>query len=110
MATNCMAKTKLEDYTTTEFPKEITLEDVFASYNGKPGCMCGCNGKYSYKTSEIDYASKNRGYEVAFKECNDKSVKMMFNKMKKMTTKFEIGYDYIYTETETRCYMLQIKR
>jgi len=25
----------------------IEFDKVFRSYNGKRGCMCGCNGKYS---------------------------------------------------------------
>jgi hypothetical protein len=32
----------------------LTVEDTVRSYSGKPGCMCGCNGKYS----ETDRARK----------------------------------------------------
>ena len=25
----------------------LTLDQTVRSYSGRPGCMCGCNGKYS---------------------------------------------------------------
>jgi hypothetical protein len=24
----------------------VTFENVFQTYSGRPGCMCGCNGEY----------------------------------------------------------------
>ena len=28
----------------------LNVENITRVYNGKIGCMCGCNGKYSYNT------------------------------------------------------------
>jgi hypothetical protein len=25
----------------------LTVQDTLRTYSGRPGCMCGCNGKYN---------------------------------------------------------------
>lgn len=42
--------------------EQIKLEDVVKTYNGKPGCACGCRGQYTER-GEISAAVKRR---VAF--------------------------------------------
>jgi hypothetical protein len=42
---------------------EMGLNNVVRVYNGKPGCMCGCNGKYRTPAD------------------NARSVKIMYNKI-----------------------------
>jgi hypothetical protein len=98
--------------------KNKKLEDVVCVYNGKPGCMCGCNGVYSYATNHREYASKDRGYEVEENEINDRKVKMMFNKFLKNIDQVKCNdgnqediTSYIYfIETETKNNVIYFKK
>ena len=62
---------------------EITFEQVFKSYNGKSGCMCGCNGNYSLPThTDIDAANKEIGYEgYDQSDVSDRRVKIAVRKV-----------------------------
>jgi len=66
----------------------IKFEDVSKSYNGKSGCMCGCNGNYSIPSStDIDAVNKEVGY-IAYDKDNvsDRRVKIAVNKINKALT------------------------
>lgn len=53
---------------------------VIKAYSGKPGCMCGCNGTWTYQTDD-----ENRWHNV-----NPRVVSRVYNKvMKSPLTKFE---------------------
>lgn len=59
----------------------IKFEDVFQSYNGRPGCMCGCNGTYSIPSHvTIEEANKEVGWN-AYDHHSDRSVKLAVNKV-----------------------------
>ena len=67
----------------------FTLANVEKVYSGKPGCMCGCRGKYSYAQGCGDGK-----YDVV----NERSVKLLFNKvMKHPDVKTEPGYAFVDT-------------
>ena len=69
----------------------FTLANVEKVYSGKPGCMCGCRGKYSYAQGCGDGK-----YDVV----NERSVKLLFNKvMKHPNVKTEPGYAFVDTGT-----------
>ena len=34
--------------TNTKFQEVFAFENVDKAYNGRQGCMCGCNGDYAY--------------------------------------------------------------
>lgn len=88
------------------------FEKVFQTYTGRPGCMCGCLGKYSVKSNHRKFADKDRGYPHNDEDINDRSVKIIFNKIakalkegKKVTTSsrpFGYSTNYIAYQTETR--------
>ena len=60
---------------------KIAFEDIKKSYNGKPGCMCGCNGNYAVASHfGIEAANKETGYE-AYSNCADRAVKIAVNKI-----------------------------
>jgi hypothetical protein len=59
----------------------ISLQQVTRVYNGKIGCMCGCNGKYTTNPAYKEYVGKERGYPVSDDECNMRSVKIMAKKV-----------------------------
>lgn len=79
------------------------LPNITAVYSGKPGCMCGCNGKYSYASAHVDYSSKDRGYAVTDDEVNDRSVKILAKKvLTNPNTQFEDGYAFLDEENRSR--------
>lgn len=58
------------------------LENVVSVYSGKAySCACGCKGKHTYASAYVNMASAIRGYEVKPDEVNDRTVKMIFNKV-----------------------------
>ena len=74
--------------------KKIAFEDIKKSYNGKPGCMCGCNGNYAIASHYgIEAANKDSGWD-AHDKCSDRSVKIAVNKINKAIEAAEGGlYD-----------------
>lgn len=53
----------------------LTPDDVMCVYSGKPGCACGCRGKYSYNSRHAAKGSERRGYAVDDEDINDREVK-----------------------------------
>lgn len=53
---------------------KIDRSDIGKVYSGKPGCMCGCRGKYSYASKCVAVESKARGYKVDKDEVSDLSI------------------------------------
>ena len=53
----------------------LSARDVQSVYSGRPGCMCGCRGKYRYSSEHREVASKRRGYAVDNDEVNDQQVR-----------------------------------
>jgi hypothetical protein len=73
----------------------MELNKVFKVYSGKPGCMCGCNGRYKMASAHAESA--------AAEDISDRSVKIIFNKiMKNPAHKYDAGANCVYVETETR--------
>lgn len=81
----------------------MELKNVTRVYTGKPGCMCGCNGKYKMAAAHVEKAATEQGYPVAEDEISDRSVKIVFNKiMKNPNHKFDAESNCVYVQTETR--------
>lgn len=59
----------------------LNISNVTRVYNGRTGCMCGCNGKYSTNPAYREHVSKERGYPVGDDECNARSVKIIAKKV-----------------------------
>ena len=75
----------------------FTLENVTKVYTGKPGCMCGCRGKYSYTAHGA--AAAQLGDDVS-DSINERSVKIIFNKvMNNPKHKVENGIAFVETAT-----------
>jgi len=87
----------------------LTLDNVASVYSGKAGrCCCGCSGKHTYASALRAEASKSRGYEVRDEEINDRTVKIIFNKL--MKNEFEKISDTCYSyETGSRLYVVYLK-
>lgn len=41
---------------------EVSKADVMEVYSGRPGCACGCQGKYSVNPAHKALADAKRGY------------------------------------------------
>lgn len=54
-------------------------DDAYTTYAGRPGCMCGCNGKYAVASGHKAFADENRGYVTD--DTNDRSVNGLLNKL-----------------------------
>ena len=62
----------------------INLPNVASVYSGIDGrCCCGCSGKHTYASKHRVWGSKNRGYKVEDDQVNDRTVKMIVNKIEK---------------------------
>jgi hypothetical protein len=65
------------------------MMQVTKVYSGKMGCMCGCNGKYSYTAKGA--VEDNPGYDVS-DAVNERSVKVVLGKLlRNSNTKQEDG-------------------
>ncbi len=54
--------------------QSITPDKVLKVYSGRPGCACGCRGKYSYNPDRQQEGGEDRGYEVSDDELNARQV------------------------------------
>ena len=73
---------------------DTSLSNVLRVYSGKPGCMCGCKGKYS-EAGE-----------------SDRSVKIIYNKVMKDPAHVIEGsgsFVYAYVDTPTRTLVVYFK-
>jgi hypothetical protein len=67
--------------------------NVYKVYSGKRGCMCGCNGKYSYTAKGA--VENGPGYDVT-NSINERSVKIITTKVLKHADKVvEDGMAYV---------------
>ena len=76
------------------------MRTIAKVYSGKMGCMCGCNGKYSYSARGAVEASP--GYDVSDK-VNERSVKIIAGKVLKnpLANRTE-SEDYVFVEDRAR--------
>ena len=56
----------------------LNISKIVKTYSGKIGCMCGCNGKYSY--TELGAVEDNPGYDVS-DSVNERSVRIIAKKV-----------------------------
>lgn len=56
----------------------LDISKITKVYSGRIGCMCGCNGKYSY--TEEGARVDNPGYDVT-DSINERSVKIIAKKV-----------------------------
>ena len=95
---------------TKEFPTDLTVDQVYTAYNGKIGCMCGCQGDYAYASQHREYASSHRGYRVDDDEINDNRLRRRFNTIKNFIGTFIVGDHYVYIERNGRCFAIYFKK
>lgn len=95
-----------------ELVESLSIGDLYSTYSGERGaCMCGCSGKYSYISSTAKEAGEDRGYAVEADEINDRSAKVILNKVKALAAEYpnrvEVGSCYVNVMVNTsRQYVL----
>jgi len=88
----------------------LKLEDVDCTYTGKPGCMCGCLGVYSYPTATGEASAMRAAHEG---RVSPRSVKIVFNKVVKHPDVQLDDFDGAYilsVRTETRQLAVYMKK
>ena len=74
----------------------LDISKIVKVYNGRCGCMCGCNGKYSYTAKGA--AEHSPGYDVA-DAVNERSVRII---AKKVLSNPNVQYEGDYAFVEDR--------
>lgn len=93
-----------------EFINSVTSDIVYSVYSGRPGCMCGCLGKYRYNPKHRFEAGLERGYKIDDEECSSRSISIILNKLKRNPhSALQYGY-IIHFHDEHRQYAAYIKR
>ena len=78
----------------------MELQNIVKVYNGKMGCMCGCNGKYSY--TEDGAKNYGPGYDVT-DSINERSVKIIAKKViGNPNAKWDESPEYVFVEDRAR--------
>lgn len=83
----------------------MDISNIAKVYSGKQGCMCGCNGKYSYTASGA--VSDNPGYDVT-DSVNERSVKIIAGKVLRNPNKIVEG-NFVYVEQNDRISVVYFK-
>jgi len=78
----------------------FTLDKVEKVYSGRTGCMCGCQGKYSYATGAA--------HEDWQGTVNDRSVKIMFNKIMRDPARI-VAENFVYVNANGRTKVVYFK-
>jgi hypothetical protein len=71
----------------------LNIDKIVKVYNGRIGCMCGCNGKYSYTAKGA--VENGPGYDVT-DSVNERSVRIIAKKiLANPNVKFEDNYAFV---------------
>lgn len=54
--------------------QSLRSSDVMQAYSGRPGCMCGCKGKYFVHSAHRALAAEDCGYAVDDEDVQDGQV------------------------------------
>lgn len=83
----------------------LDLTKILKVYNGKIGCMCGCNGYYKVPACNLEAAGKHRGYAYSEEDVSDRSVKIIAKKvLSNPNVKWADDKSYAYVEDPSAGY------
>ena len=54
--------------------EDLTLDMIVSAYSGRPGCACGCRGKWRYTSAHQYEAAALRGYPIDPDEVSNRGV------------------------------------
>ena len=86
----------------------MDITNIVKVYNGRMGCMCGCNGKYSYTADgAVDYSP---GYDVS-DSVNERSVRIIAGKvLSNPNVIFEGDYAFVEDRDRNKMQMVVFKK
>jgi|APCry1669189034_1035192.scaffolds.fasta_scaffold196632_2 hypothetical protein len=85
----------------------LNIDKIVKVYNGRIGCMCGCNGKYSYTAHGA--VENSPGYDVT-DSVNERSVRIIAKKiLANPNVKFEDNYAYVEDRARNKMQMVVFK-
>jgi hypothetical protein len=85
----------------------LDISKIVKVYSGKLGCMCGCNGKYSY--TEDGAKNHGPGYDVLDK-VNERSVRIITKKvLSDPRVQFEGDYAFVEDRARNKMQMVVFK-
>jgi len=85
----------------------LNLNKILKVYNGKMGCMCGCNGYYRVPAVNKDLASKDRGYPYSDEDVSDRSVSIIAKKvLSNPNVVFEDNYAFVEDRVRNKMQMV----
>lgn len=67
-----------------------TINDIDESYNGRSGCMCGCNGTFNHPSLSNPVDSNDKAVKIALKKIND-----ALNFVGPYPKNIRVGYDAV---------------
>ena len=78
----------------------VDINSIAKVYSGKLGCMCGCNGKYSYTQDGAE--NFGPGYDV-MDSVNERSVKIIAGKvLNNPNANRDESAEYVFVEDRAR--------
>ncbi len=85
----------------------LNISKIVKVYNGRLGCMCGCNGKYSYP--EDGARNYGPGYDVT-DSINERSVRIIAKKiLANPNVVFENNYAFVQDRVRNKMQMVVFK-
>ena len=85
----------------------LNVDRIVKVYNGRCGCMCGCNGKYSYTADGA--INHGPGYDVA-DAVNERSVRIIAKKvLSNPNVVFENEYAFVEDRARNKIQMVVFK-
>ncbi len=65
----------------TEIVKSLTPADILEAYSGRPGCACGCNGRYFVRQAAVAAVTESNGYAPSDEDVKDQVVAHLVKKV-----------------------------
>ena len=85
----------------------LNVDRIVKVYNGRCGCMCGCNGKYSYTADGA--INHGPGYDVT-DAVNERSVRIIAKKvLSNPNVVFENDYAFVEDRARNKMQMVVFK-
>jgi len=83
---------------------KIKREAVLKVYSGRPGCCCGCRGKYTYRKETAAIGAEERGYSMDAGEVNEGVVTKVLNVINNDPRSVDEG-GHVFLDTGARWYI-----
>lgn len=91
----------------------LSPADALKAYAGRPGCMCGCLGRYWVTADARTEAGEDRGYPYDDGDVDDAKVLQILRKVQAQAAvgAIKIGdkFHYIYAEIGKKCYAVYLR-